>query len=116
VGSRTGQACSRPPDPSGDKGAESSASAGQPCVCQDPKFRARLEPFRTSIALTIDLVAEAIRHKVAFGMVVFDAWYLAPDAVQTLTRMCKEYIRRLKKNRRLATASVKWRDVDGWAV
>jgi hypothetical protein len=116
VGSRTGQSCPRPPDPLGAKGAESSASAGRPCVCQDPKCRARPEPFRTPIALTIDLVAEAIRHKVAFGMVVFDAWYLAPDVVQTLARMRKEYIRRLKKNRRLATASVKWRDVDGWAV
>lgn len=88
--SRTGQACSRPPDPPGDKGAGSSASAGRPCACQDPKCRARPEPFWTSIALTIDLVAEAIRHKVAFGVVVFDAWYLAADVVRALTRMRKE--------------------------
>ena len=44
-----------------------------PVWLQDPEFRARHEPFRTKIALAIELVEEAIRHKVPFGVVVFDA-------------------------------------------
>jgi hypothetical protein len=44
---------------------------------EDPECRARHEPFRTKIALAIALVEEAIRSQVPFGVVVFDAWYLA---------------------------------------
>jgi hypothetical protein len=41
---------------------------------QDPDIRARHEPFRTTITLAIEGVDEAIRPKVPFGVVVFDAW------------------------------------------
>jgi hypothetical protein len=44
-----------------------------PILLQDPEFRARHEQFRTKIALASDLVEAAIRHKVPFGVVVFDA-------------------------------------------
>ena len=37
----------------------------------------RHEPFRTKIALAIELVEAAIRRKGPFGVVVFDAWYVA---------------------------------------
>src|SRR6266540_238179 len=50
-----------------------------PVLLQDPEFRARHEQFRTTIALAMELVEEAIRRKVPFGVVVFDAWYLAED-------------------------------------
>ena len=50
-----------------------------PVLLQDPEFRARHEQFRTKIALAIDLVEEAIGRKVPFGVVVFDAWYLAEE-------------------------------------
>jgi hypothetical protein len=55
-----------------------------PVLLQDPEFRARHEQFRTKIALAIELVEEAIGHKVPFGVVVFDAWYLAEDLIQVL--------------------------------
>ena len=44
-----------------------------PVLLQDPEFRGRHAQFRTNIALAIALVAEAIRNKVPFGVVVCDA-------------------------------------------
>jgi hypothetical protein len=87
-----------------------------PVLLQDPEFRARHEQFRTKIALAIDLVEEAIRCKVPFGVVVFDAWYLAEDLVRVLTRRRKDWISLLKTNRLLETASFQLRDVNGWAM
>jgi hypothetical protein len=85
-------------------------------LLQDPEFRARHERFRTKIALAIELVEEAIRHKVPFGVVVFDAWYLAEDLVRVLARRRKDWISLLKKNRRLETASFHLRDAHGWTL
>jgi DDE superfamily endonuclease len=85
-------------------------------LLQDPEFRARHEQFRTKIALAIDLVEEAIRQKVPFGVVVFDAWYLAEDVVRVLARRRKDWISLLKKNRLLETASFHLRDANGWAL
>jgi DDE superfamily endonuclease len=87
-----------------------------PVLLQDPEFRARHEQFRTKIALAIELVEAAIRHKVPFGVVVFDAWYLAEDVVQVLARRRKDWISLLKKNRLLETASFQLRDVNGWTI
>ena len=72
-----------------------------PVLLQDHEFRARHEQFQTKIALAIELVEEAIRSKVPFGVVVFDAWYLAEDLVQVLARRRKDWISVLKKNRLL---------------
>ena len=87
-----------------------------PVLLQDPEFRARHEQFRTKIALAIDLVEEAIGSKVPFGVVVFDAWYLAEDLVGVLARRRKDWISLLKKNRLLETASVHVRDANGWPM
>jgi hypothetical protein len=85
-----------------------------PVLRQDPEFRAWHEQFRTKMALAIDLVEAAIRHKVPVGVVVFDAWYLAEDLVQVLARRRKDWSSLLKKNRLLETASVHLRDANGW--
>jgi hypothetical protein len=87
-----------------------------PVWLQDPECRARHERFRTKIALAIDLVEEAIRSKVPFGVVVFDAGYLAEDVVRVLARRRKDWVSLLKRNRGLETASVQLRDVNGWAM
>jgi hypothetical protein len=87
-----------------------------PVLLQDPDFRVRHEQFRTKIGLAIELVEEAIRGKVPFGVVVFDAWYLAEDLVRVLARRRKDWISLLKKNRRLETASFHLRDANGWAM
>jgi hypothetical protein len=85
-------------------------------LLQDPDFRARHEQCRTKMALAIDLVETAIRHKVPFGVVVFDAWYLAEEVVQVLARRRKDWLSLLKKNRRLETASFHVRDANGWPL
>jgi DDE superfamily endonuclease len=87
-----------------------------PVLLQDPEFRARHEQFRTTIALAVELIEEAIRHKVPFGVVVFDAWYLAEDLVRVLARRRKDWISLLKTNRLMETASFQLRDVNGWAM
>jgi DDE superfamily endonuclease len=87
-----------------------------PVLLQDPDFRARHEQFRTKIALAIDLVEAAIQHKVPFGVVVFDAWYLAEDLVRVLTRRRKDWISLLKKNRLAETASFHLRETHGWTL
>jgi hypothetical protein len=87
-----------------------------PGLLQDPECRARHEPFRTTIALAMDLVEEALRHQVPFGVVVVDAWYLAEDVVQVLARPRKDGISLLKKNRLLETASVHLQDAHGWPL
>src|SRR4030095_6598778 len=84
-----------------------------PGLLQEPEFRARHEQFRTKIALAIELVEEAIRHKVPFGVVVFDAWYLAEDLIQVLARRRKDWISLLKKNRLLETAGLHRRATNG---
>ena len=83
---------------------------------QDPAFWARHEPFQTTIALAIALVEEAIRRKVPFGVVVFDAWYLAEDVVHVLARRRKDWISLLNTHRGMETASVQLRDANGWAM
>jgi hypothetical protein len=87
-----------------------------PVLLQDPDFRARHEQFRTKIALAIELIEAAIRCKVPFGVVVFDAWYLAEDLVRVLARRRKDWISLLKKNRLLETASFHVWDTNGWPL
>jgi hypothetical protein len=85
-------------------------------LLQDPEFRARHEQFRTKIALALELVEEAIRRKVPFGVVVFDAWYLAEDLGWVLARRRKDWISLLKEDRLLETASFHLRDAHGWPL
>jgi hypothetical protein len=87
-----------------------------PVLLQDPEFRARHEPFRTNIALAVDLIEAAIRHKVPLGVVGFDAWSLAEDVVRVLARRRKDWISLLKTSRLLETASFHVRDAHGWPL
>jgi len=87
-----------------------------PTGLQDPACRARHQPVRTTIALAIELVEEAIRHQVPVGVVVCDAWSLAEDVVRVLARRRQDGISRLKTNRLLETASLQVRDAHGWPL
>jgi hypothetical protein len=87
-----------------------------PVLLEAPEFRARHEQFRTKIALAVELLEEAIRCKVPFGVVVFDAWYLAADLVRVWTRRRKDWISVLKTTRLLETASFHLRDANGWPL
>jgi hypothetical protein len=101
-----------PPD---KKGRNRLHKEVDPLLLQDPTFRARHEQCRTKIALAIELVEAAIRHKVPCGVVVFDAWSLAEDVVQVWARRRKDGISLLKKHRLLEPASCPLREAHGWA-
>jgi hypothetical protein len=102
--------------PTANKGRHRRHRPVDPVWLQDLEFRARHAPFRTTMALAIDWVEAAIRHQVPLGVVVFDAWSLAEDLVRVLARRRKDWISRLKKNRRLDTASVHRREAHGWTL
>ncbi len=87
-----------------------------PTLLQYPECRARHEPFRTTIARAIELIEEAIRSQVPFGVVVFDAWYLAEDVGHVLARRLKDRISLLNTNRLLETARFHLRDAHGWTL
>jgi Transposase DDE domain len=53
---------------------------------------------------------------VPFGVVVFDAWYLAEELVRVLARRRKDWISVLNTNRLLETASFQLRDANGWPM
>ena len=90
--------------------------AVEPVLLQDPEFLALHQQFRTKIALACELVEAAIRHKLPFGTVLFDSWYLAEDLIATLTRRRKDWISILKKNRNLETNSFVLKDADGQPI
>ncbi len=99
--------------PTDKKGRNRLHKQVDPVLLQDPEFRARHEQFRTKIALASELGEEAIQYKVPFGVVMFDAWYLAEDLIQVFARRRKDWISVLKTNRLLETASFHRRDADG---
>jgi SRSO17 transposase len=87
-----------------------------PVLLTDPEFAALHGQFQTKIALAIELVEAAIRHKVPFGVVVFDSWYLAEDLVKVLERRRKAWVSIVKKNRNIETASFALRDAAGQPI
>ena len=84
-----------------------------PILLQDSQFRTLHEAFRTKVDLSLDLVEAAIRHKVPFGVLLFDGWYLTEPLVQLAARRHKDWISILKKNRNLETASFVLKDAAG---
>ena len=82
-------------------------------LLKDPEFVALHEQFRTKVELAKELVTAAIRHKLPFGVVLFDSWYLSEDFVAFLKRRRKDWISMLKKNRNLETNSFELRDAQG---
>jgi len=84
-----------------------------PVLLQDPEFQALHQQFQTKIALAKELVGAAIQHKLPFGVVLFDSWYLAEDFIACLGRRRKDWISLLKKNRNLETNSFELKDAQG---
>jgi hypothetical protein len=87
-----------------------------PVLLQDADFLALHQQFVTKIDLGIKLIEAAIRHKVPFGVVLFDGWYLAEPLVRVAERRHKAWISILKKNRNLETASFVLKDTAGVPV
>jgi len=84
-----------------------------PVLQADPAFQALQQEFHTKIDLAKELVGAAIGHKLPFGVVLFDSWYLAEDFVACLRRRHKDWISLLKKNRKLETNSFVLKDAQG---
>jgi hypothetical protein len=87
-----------------------------PILLEDAEFVALHEQFRTKIDLAIELVESAIRHKLRFGVLLFDGWYLSEELVAVARRRKKDWISILKKNRNLETDSFVLKDADGQAI
>lgn len=82
-------------------------------LLQDPEFLALQQQFRTKIDLAIELVRSAIKHRLRFGILLFDGWYLSEALVAEAARRRKKWISILKKNRNLETNSFQLKDADG---
>ena len=91
--------------PTKKKARHASIKKSIPSCSKTRTLRRLHEQFRTKIALGIELLEAAIRHKVPFGVVLFDSWYLAEELVTALARRHKDWISLLKKNRNLETNS-----------
>ena len=84
-----------------------------PILLKDPDFQQLHHQFRTKIDLGIDLLEAAIRHKVPFGVLLFDSWYLAEELVSMARYRKKDWISLLKKNRNVETNSFVLKDAMG---
>ncbi len=87
-----------------------------PVLLQDPAFLALHQQFRTKIDLGIELLEAAIGHKVPFGVLLFDGWYLSEELVKAAARRKKDWVSILKRNRKLETNSFVLRDATGVPV
>lgn len=85
-------------------------------LLEDPAFQKLDQSFQTKIALATDLVEKATQRGLAFGWVLFDGWYLAPDFLELIQRLKKDWISILKQNRNLETNSFQLRDEKGQPI
>src|SRR5256712_2132411 len=84
-----------------------------PVLLEDPDFQKLHQQFRTKIDLGIELLEAAMWHKVPFGLLLFDSWYLAEELVSMARYRKKDWISLLKKNRNLETNSFVLKDAAG---
>src|SRR2546427_2887170 len=87
-----------------------------PILLEDPDFQKLHQQFRTKIDLAIDLLEAAIRHKVPFGVLLFDSWYLAEELVSMARYRQKDWISLLKKNRNVETNRFVLKDTMGQPI
>jgi len=85
-------------------------------LLQDPDFVKLHDQFRTKIELAIELLEAAIAHRLRFGLLLFDDWFLSEALVQAAARRRKKWISILKKNRNLETNSFQLREADGQPI
>jgi hypothetical protein len=82
-------------------------------LSKDQEFAAKHAAFKTKITLACELVEDAISRDLAFSVVLFDAWYLAPELIAVIEKYQKAWISILKPNRKLQANSLKIYDQDG---
>src|SRR3989442_1512862 len=84
-----------------------------PLLLDNPDFQKLHHQFRTKIDLGIELLDAAIQHKIPFGVLLFDSWYLAEELVSMARYRKKDWISLLKKNRNLEPHSFTLKDAVG---
>lgn len=82
-------------------------------LLKDPAFHSLDQAFKTKITIAGELVEKAAERGLAFGWVLFDGWYLAPEFLAVLDRLDKDWVSILKHNRNLETNSFRLRDTHG---
>lgn len=87
-----------------------------PLLLKDAEFARLHAQFRTKITLAVELLEQAIAHRLPFSVVLFDGWYLSQELVQAAHRRQKDWISILKKNRQLETNSFVLRDAQGTPI
>jgi SRSO17 transposase len=80
---------------------------------KDQEFAAKHKAFKTKITLACELVEDAVRRGLEFSVVLFDAWYLAPELVEVIEKRHKAWISILKPNRKLQANSLRIYDAAG---
>ena len=82
-------------------------------LAADADFAAQHQAFDTKLKLAAQLVEDAVQRGLSFELVLFDAWYLAPELTAVIERHGKGWISILKRNRKLQTAGLKILDAQG---
>lgn len=82
----------------------------------DAAFAVKHQAFQTKIRLAHELVDDAVARGLDFGVVLFDAWYLAPELVEIIERHKKAWISMLKSNRKAQTTGLKIYDAHGQRI
>lgn len=82
-------------------------------LLNDPAFQALDQAFKTKITIAGELVKKAVDRGLAFGWVLFDGWYLAPEFLAVIDQLDKDWVSILKHNRNLETSSFRLRDAHG---
>lgn len=80
---------------------------------KDKEFAGKHQAFKTKIRLACQLVEDAISREIEVDVVLFDAWYLAPELIEVIEKHNKGWISILKSNRKLQTNSLKIYDENG---
>jgi len=82
-------------------------------LAADPEFAAKHQAFETKLTLACHLVADASQRELPFSLVLFDAWYLAPEVVAEIERHHKGWSSMRKRNRKLQTQGLQINDAHG---
>jgi len=85
-------------------------------LLQDAEFAALHAQFHTKIALAIELIEQAHERKVPFQIVLMDSWFLCAEVAEELSKLKKDWVSLLKKNRNLEVNSFTVRDAQGQKV
>ena len=87
-----------------------------PTLLTDTAFKELHDQFQTKIDLAVTLLQKAVEHELPFSVVLFDGWFLAPQFIQAIERLEKDWVSILKKNRNIEVNSFVLKDKEGKVI